>query len=401
MKTISTWVAVVACGVGLVAAAVGGIIAYRTLTAVPIHPDAQGVPTARWTASRKWTDAVTKGEQIVRAGVMAQNLPGISVAVGVGGDIVWAEGFGWADVENKVAVTPGTRFKIGTASTVLSSAAVGLLLQQGRLALDDRIQLHVPQFPEEQWPVTLRQVMAHVAGIPSDGGDEGPFRSTHCDRTIDGLKLFADKSLRFEPGTAYRFSNYGWILVSAAVEAAANRPFLAVMQEDVFHPLGMEDTMPDSETVPDRAMTYFPQMGDPTYGTDGGPRKTDYSCYGGGAAFLSTPSDLVRFGIGINDGRLLEPATVQLLQTPQRLSSGQETGYGLGWELASVELLGKQTRQAGHNGSWMGGSVSSLITLPGPLVVAVTSNIAYADTFGIGVKIAQAFAEQTKSAPRN
>jgi serine beta-lactamase-like protein LACTB len=392
---------VIVCGIGLVASAVAGLVGYRALTAVPIHPDAQGVPAARFAASRQWADAVVQGEQIVRASVMAQNLPGLSVAVGAGGDIVWAEGFGWADVENRDPVTPGTRFRIGTASTVLSSAAVGLMLEQGRLDLDERIQVHVPEFPDKPWPVTLRQVMAHVAGIPSDGGDEGPFRSTHCDRTIEGLKLFADRSLRFEPGAAYRFSNYGWILVSAAVEAAAKEPFFAVMQKEVFEPLGMKDTMPDSETVSDRAMTYFPEMGDPKYGTDGGARKTDYSCYGGGAAFLSTPSDLVRFGMGVNRGTLLKPATVQLMQTAQRLRSGQDTGYGLGWEVRSVALSGQQTRQAGHNGRWMGGPVSSLMTFPDGLVVAVTSNIAYADTFGIGMKIAQAFAEQAKRMARN
>ena len=69
-----------------------------------------------------------------------QNLPGLSVAVGAGGDIVWAEGFGWADLEKQAKVAPDTRFRIGTASVALTSAAVGLLLEKGRLKLDDEIQ---------------------------------------------------------------------------------------------------------------------------------------------------------------------------------------------------------------------------------------------------------------------
>ena len=81
-----------------------------------------------------------QGRQIVRAGLTEQNLPGLSVAVGVGGEIVWAEGFGWADLEKRVPVAPETRFRIGTASTALTSAAVGLLLEKGRLKLDDVIQ---------------------------------------------------------------------------------------------------------------------------------------------------------------------------------------------------------------------------------------------------------------------
>jgi CubicO group peptidase (beta-lactamase class C family) len=127
---------------------------------------------------------------------------GLSVAVGVGGDIVWAEGFGWADLENRVPVAPDTRFRIGTASKVLTSAAVGLLLEKGRLKLDDEIQTYVPAFPEKQWPVTLRQLMGHVAGVRNDGGDEGPLLSARCERPVEALQHFAERSLLFEPGTS-------------------------------------------------------------------------------------------------------------------------------------------------------------------------------------------------------
>jgi serine beta-lactamase-like protein LACTB, mitochondrial len=398
MKKTQTWLAVLIAGVGLIGAAVMGVFAYLSLTAVPIHPSAQEVASAAAsTPARKWTEAVERGREIVRTSVIEQNLPGISVAIGAEGEMIWAEGFGWADVENKVPVGPQTRFKLGTASTVLTSAAVGLLLEKRSLQLDDVIQMHVPAYPEKKWPVTLRQLMGHLAGISSDGGDEGPFRSEHCERPLEGLRLFADDRLRFQPGTEYRYSNYGWILVSAAVEAAAGEPFYTFMQTQVFAPLGMDDTMVDSaaETVADRAMAYFPNAGDPRYGTDGGPRRTDYSCYAGGAAFLSTPSDLVRFGIGINNGKLLQPATVDVLQTSQRTSSGAETGYGLGWDVESVTLGGESTTVVGHDGDWMGGQVASLLTFrKHGIVVAVTSNVAYADTYGIGVKLAQAFAEQ-------
>ena len=87
------------------------------------------------------------------------------MAVGIGGDIVWAEGFGFADLKTSVPVTPNHRFRIGTASTVLTSAAVGLLLENGRLKLDDEIQTYVPAFPQKQWPVTLRELMGHMAGV--------------------------------------------------------------------------------------------------------------------------------------------------------------------------------------------------------------------------------------------
>jgi CubicO group peptidase (beta-lactamase class C family) len=123
-------------------------------------------------------------------------------------------------------------------------------------------------------------------------------------------------------------------------------------------------------------------------------REIDYSCYSGSSVFVSTPSDLVRFGLAIIGGKLLQPATVDLLQTPQRLASGQETGYGLGWDLETVTLAGEQTRVAGHDGDALGGMVASLMIFrERGLVVAVTSNISYADTPSLALSIAQAFAE--------
>ena len=109
----------------------------------------------------------------------------------------------------------------------------------------------------------------------------------------------------------------------------------------------------------------------------------------------SSVSDLVRFGMAVNRGRLLKPSTVELLQASQRLTSGEETGYGLGWYVKTVTLAGKQTRVIGHDGDSLGGMVASLMTVPSHgIVVAVTSNISYADTFSLAVKIAEAFADR-------
>jgi CubicO group peptidase (beta-lactamase class C family) len=98
--------------------------------------------------------------------------------------------------------------------------------------------------------------------------------------------------------------------------------------------------------------------------------------------------------MAIDSGKRLQPATVKLLQTSQRLPSGEETGYGLGWDLETAMLAGRQTNLAGHDGDSLGGMVASFMTFPEyGIVVAVASNISYADTYGVGVKIAQAFAE--------
>lgn len=391
------WLVIAAVGAGLLPTAILGLWGYMIATKTPLHPKAEDVPSVTRSAPLpKWAVVAEQARQAARAGLLEQNLPGLSVAVGVDGDIVWAEGFGWANLESRVPVAPDTPFRIGTASKALTSAAVGLLLEQGRLKLDDEIQSYVPGFPKKQWPVTLRQVMGHLAGIRNDNGDEESL-SERCERTEDGLKRFADARLLYEPGTVYHYSTYGWILVSAAVEAAADEPFFTFMRSMVFEPLGMNDTKSDSGSapIPDKAVFYFPRFaGDPVYGPQE-PREVDYSCLSGASAFLSTPSDIVRFVMAINGGRLLQPATVQLLQTSQRTASGAETGYGLGWDLETVTLAGEPAKVIGHDGELMGGPVSSFMAFPDRgIVVAVMSNTAYADTASLALKIAQVFVEQ-------
>jgi CubicO group peptidase (beta-lactamase class C family) len=106
--------------------------------------------------------------------------------------------------------------------------------------------------------------------------------------------------------------------------------------------------------------------------------------------------------MAINSAKLLQPATVRLLQAPQRLASGEQTGYGLGWDVKSASLAGVQTLVVGHDGESLGGMVASLATFSElPIVVAVTSNISYADTRSLAQNIAQAFAEQDKGRARN
>jgi CubicO group peptidase (beta-lactamase class C family) len=396
-----TWVGLFVLAVGGLIMAIAGLWLYMSATATPLHPDPQAVPSASHAAPPpKWAGAVERGRQIIRAGLTGQNLPGLSVAVGVDGAIVWAEGFGWSDLENRVRVTPGTQFRIGTASTALTSAAVGLLLEAGRLKLDDPIQAYVPEFPEKAWPVTLRQVMAHVAGVRNDAGDEEPV-TERCLLTLDALPRFAQRPLLFEPGTRFRFSSYGWILVSAAIDDAAGEPFFTFMRKQIFEPLRMDRTSADVEPDSDRAIDYFPRFAaDPRYGPQE-PTELDFSCFAGAGGFLSTPSDLVRFGMAIDRGTLLQPATVQLLQTSQRLSSGEETGYGLGWDVETVTLTGAPTRVVGHDGDSRGGRVATLMTFrERGIVVAVTSNTPFADTFSLATGLAQAFAGQGRDPAR-
>jgi CubicO group peptidase (beta-lactamase class C family) len=386
-------------GVGVCAVFLAGLGIRWFIIAVStkLHQNPEDVPSVALAApSPTWAAAVNRGRQFARAGLVGQNLPGLSVAVGVGGDIVWAEGFGWADMEQRVPVAPGMRFRIGHTSKALTSAAVGLLLEKGRLHLGDEIQTYVPAFPRKQWPVTLRGLMGHVAGIRhyDRGDDYAP--TAHCERAADGLQRFADDPLRFEPDTQYGYSTYGWVLVSAAVEAAVKEPLSSFMAAQVFTPLGMTATTFDSTTepIPDR-VTFYQRMFTGDAGEGVVPATAvDYSCFAGAAAILSTPSDLVRFGMAINGGTLLQPGTVRKLQTPQVLTSGEETEYGLGWMVEEVTLAGEPTRMVHHASRSLRGGTTSFMTFPARgIVVAVTANIANAITRDIALRIAQAFAD--------
>ena len=385
-------------GVFVVFLAVLGIRTFVVAVSTKLHPNPRDVPSVALAApSPKWTAAVDQGRQFARTGLVGQNLPGLSVAVGVEGDLVWAEGFGWADMETRVPVAPGMRFRIGHTSKSLTSAAVGLLLEKGRLRLEDEIQTYVPAFPRKQWPVTLRQLMGNVAGVRHYDNGEESNPTAHCERAVDGVKRFADDPLRFEPDTQYGYSTFGWVLVSAAVEAAANEPLAAFMRAQIFTPLGMAGTRFDSTTepIPDR-VTFYQRM----FTGDGGEgvvpaTAVDYSCFAGAGAILSTPSDLVRFGMAINGGTLLQSGTIRELQTPQMLTSGKETEYGLGWMVEEVTLAGEPTRMVHHaSRSLKGGTTSFMIFPARGMVVAVTANIANAITRDIALNIAQAFAEQ-------
>jgi CubicO group peptidase (beta-lactamase class C family) len=389
--------AVALVSAGAFVAFMAGLALYTffTLKGTKLHPSSKDVPSVMSGApSPNWTAAVEKGRVLARTGLVNQNLPGLSVAVGVRGDIVWAEGFGWADLEKRVAVTPEMRFRIGHASKSLTSAAAGVLLEQRRLRLNDEIQTYVPAFPRKQWPVTLRQLMGNVAGVRHYRDDAESRPTAHCERAADGLKIFADDPLLFEPETQYGYSTFGWVLVSAAIEAAANERLSSFMDAQVFKPLGMTATRFDStEPMPDRVTFYQRRfMGEGSEGVvPASP--ADYSCFAGAAAILSTPSDLVRFGMGIESGKLLQPATVATLQSPQVLTSGKETEYGLGWMVETVTLAGEPTRMVHHASRSLTGGTTSFMTFPSRgIVVAVTANVANGITRDIALSIAEAFA---------
>ena len=397
-KGTQTWLSVIWVAAGVLLAVGFGVYLFVSTMSQPLHTKPDEIPSVtEGPADPKWAGAVEQARQFARATLVDHNLPGLSVAVGVEGQFVWAEGVGWADLEKRTPVSPRMRFRIGHASKTLTSAAVGVLLEQDRMQLADEIQTYVPAFPKKDWPITLRQLMGHMAGLRHYRGKEDFTSTARCERASEGLAPFADQPLLFEPETQYAYSTYGWVLVSAAVESVAGEPFFAFMRRQVFDPLGMTDTIVDAGAgpIPNRVTFYYPRFsGDPATGSELA-ESADYSCLAGAGAFLSTPSDLVRFGLGLDSGKLLKRITIAKLQSPQLLASGKETEYGLGWMLNTAPLAGEPSREVGHSSLTLLGSSASLVTFPERrIVVAVMTNTSRARTRWIGLKIAEVFAQR-------
>lgn len=371
----------------LSAVAIAGIV----VTTEALHPDPQAIAAVTAaTPSPEWLPAVERSRQLIRATLAAQNVPGLSIAVGRPGGIVWSEGFGWSELRNRVPITPETRFRLGTASTVLTSAAAGMLLEQGRLKLQEEIQTYVPAFPRKQTPVTLQQLMAnHTVAATEDAGD-APLAHHRCAQPLEALPHFA-------AGSQYKDPQYGWILVSAAIEAASKQPlpiflreqilqragmantgaesaaeenpehigepgedapFLTLIRHNILEPLGFARQQPPSPTTP--ATIYHP--GVVSHRLHEAPPR-NLSCYSGSMAFYSTPSDLVRLGLALQSGTLLSPATR------------------------------KATTATVYHGQLSGKTIVSLLLFPeSGLVVAVSANNPSADTPALARQIAAAFA---------
>jgi serine beta-lactamase-like protein LACTB, mitochondrial len=381
-------------------------VLYFACTPDTVHTDSAAIRSAAADVDAgPHTGAVEEARRLARALLVEQNLPGLSVAVAVDGAVVWAEGFGYADVD-RTPVTPLTRFRLGALSKPLTAVAAAVLHDRGRLDLDAPVHRYVRGYPDKRWTVTTRQLMGDVAGvhrIRGDNNDAMPDR--HCESLDEAVAMLANDPLLFEPGTEHRYSIWGWVLVSAAVEGAAGEPFGRFMVRQVFEPLAMERTsVAETEGLDDVASYSLGSVLTTRLGIKKASLRPDYSCLAGAGAFLSTPTDLVRFSTAMLKPGLLTSETIAAFQTPTRLVSGASTTYSLGWTLSTVQLAGEPARMVSHRGSPRGGTVS-LLTFPDlGLAVAAAGNVS--NTKGVdplALRIAEVFTrhQNRQALPRN
>jgi serine beta-lactamase-like protein LACTB len=316
-------------------------------------------------------DAVPRARELAGELLAAAGIPGISVAVGVDGKVVWSEGFGLANLETPSAVGTATQFRAASVSKVMTVALMARLAAKGMLDLDAPIQTYLPEFPDQgKGKITLRLLSGHLGGIRHYVPKDDAADKKHFDSLGAALELFSADNLVAPPGERYNYSTFGYTLIGAAIEAATKKPFLDVLREEVLAPLGMDHSGGDLRLalIPGRSGFY-------ERGRDGKlaniePDDPSYKWPGGG--LLTTSEDLVRLGFAHLGGDFLTAAQRRELFESQVNAAGAATNVGIGWR------IGKdwRGRTIYHHAGSQAGSRTVLILYPEEkLVVALMSNL--------------------------
>lgn len=322
---------------------------------------AQTVPSPD--SASRWVDSIF-------ASYTSAASPGCAVGVTRNGALLFAKNYGMADLEHDVPIGADTRFYIASLSKQFTAMAIVLLAQDGRLSLDDPVRKWVPEVPalSENAPITLRELLHHTSGLrdyftllavtgwPSDG----PLTEKQF------LALVSrQRSLNFEPGDEFLYSNTGYALLAIVVKRASGESLRDFAGQRIFAPLGMTHTEfrdDHTEVIPQRAVGYQP------LGLGGGYRvsQPELDVVGDGGVY-STVNDLAKWDANFGTGRVGGQAGVAMLEAPGKLNNGQVIPYGLG--LTIGELRGVKT--VAHSGEYAGYE-STLLRFPDRGVSVIT-----------------------------
>ncbi|MBK7426273.1 MAG: beta-lactamase family protein [Saprospiraceae bacterium] len=335
-------------------------LCFYLLNTVVLHSNAQTI------RNEAFAPDIEKSQQFIKELQLKLDIPGISVAVGNSKELIWAEGFGMADLENRVPVSIHSRFRIGSVSKCLTSLAIGKLYQENKMNLDTPVQVYVPYFPEKKYPITVRQLAGHISGIRHYrfGEHNHPMRYNSIK---EGLNIFKNDSLLFEPGTASSYSSYAYNLISAAIEGASGSDYLSYM-EDIFIALEMFQTVPDHN---DSIIAHRVRFYDDNGKGNANAFLVDNSYKWAGGGYLSTPSDLVRMGQELINPKVLTKETVAMMLTPQLLKDGKQIECGITWRIGKDS---KDRKIVHHGGTIQGGRTMIVVYPEHDLIIAICTN---------------------------
>lgn len=296
-----------------------------------------------------------------------EHIPGLSLVVIRGGKIIKAKGYGRASLELSVPTKPDTVYELASATKPLVALAVLLLVQEGKLSLEDRVSKFVEKTPDTWKEMTVRHLLSHTSGIKdylSDLRQDFP-QETPPERIV---QTAMDAGLNFSPGEKWAYSNTGYILLGMILHKASGKTYDILLQERVFKPLGMTQSRRDSpdEVVPNHAVGYL------WYG--GAFHNAEFLKFlmtnHGDRGILSTALDLAKWDDSLASDRLLSADSKKAMWTPTILKDGSKTEYGLGWFVKNIN----GHRQVSHPGGAPGTAAILSRYLDDDLTVILLAN---------------------------
>lgn len=314
------------------------------------------------------TAQTDKIDEYVRYRMERFHIPGLAMAVVRDGQVIAAKGYGRASLELDAPVTPETVFEIGSITKQFTAAAIMLLVEEGKVRLDDKITTYLSGLPEAWANVTVRHLLTHTSGIKSYTSVMDFLTLCRNDHTPEEIiRMVSEFPLEFQPGEKWAYSNTGYYLLGLIIEKASGRSYWEFLDERIFKPLGMTATRSSEPRtiIPNRARGYG--WVENRY-VNRDPLTT--TAAGAAGAIVSTVLDLARWDAALYTEQVLKKSSLEQMWTGARLTSGQMTDYGFGWRVGEI----RGHRFVMHGGGTPGFS-SHLLRLPNDrLTVIVLTN---------------------------
>ena len=284
---------------------------------------------------------VDRTDEYIRAEMQRQKIPGLSLAVLKDGKIVKIAGYGVADRKSGAAASPDTVYKVGSISKQFIATGIMLLVQEGKLRVDDPVSKHLDGTPASWSGITIRHLLTHTSGIQREAPAFDPWK---VQSDSDVVRSAYPLPLRFPTGSKWEYCNTGYFALAEIISRVSGTPWVDYLRLKVFEPAGMRSTWPTNTTqaLANRATGY----------TDNdNPREAaNWTALRPSGAFLSTVADLAKWEARLYTDTPLPEATRRDMWTPVTLTDGTTHPYGFGWGLDP--LNGR--RQVRHGGSLPG-----------------------------------------------
>ena len=274
-------------------------------------------------------------DEVVRAQMREQNIPGVSLAVMRDGKIIKATGYGLANVELNVPVTPQSLFHTESLAKAFTATAVMMLVEEGKIGLDDKISKYLSEAPAAWNDVTIRRLLTHTSGIRDYFGEDGdPTIDLHRGFTENELvRSFAAQTMRFPPGEKWSYCNAGYVMLGVVIHRVTGKFWLDFVKERIFDPLGMTSTRlisPD-DIIVNRVSGYQMLNGErknepwvsPEWKTADGMLYTNVF-------------DMAKWDAALYTEKLIKRSSLEQMWTPVKLNNGTTYPYGFAWRIREV-----------------------------------------------------------------